>query len=172
MGLTLFEDFVYWTDGKSKSLRRAQKTTGAQGLELLNSWQAIKSIKVYHSLRQPEGNSLPILQAFHFPSHFFWPAPSRCFVSSWLCKPWNGLYAWLYVDFVFPSVISQCPSINVRWPMEAVATYVFCPRVVNTSVLVQLTSTWRLTIRLASPTAQPVRSADTLSHSPQQCKNI
>uniref|UniRef100_A0A8C6V0R7 Low density lipoprotein receptor-related protein 1Bb n=1 Tax=Neogobius melanostomus TaxID=47308 RepID=A0A8C6V0R7_9GOBI len=54
MALTLFEDFVYWTDGKSKSLRRAHKTTGASGMELLNSWQAIKSIKVYHSLRQPE----------------------------------------------------------------------------------------------------------------------
>ncbi|KAM9364417.1 LOW QUALITY PROTEIN: low-density lipoprotein receptor-related protein 1B-like [Pholidichthys leucotaenia] len=54
MALTLFEDFVYWTDGKSKSLRRAHKTTGAHGMELLNSWQAIKSIKVYHSLRQPE----------------------------------------------------------------------------------------------------------------------
>ncbi|KAK7940015.1 hypothetical protein WMY93_003341 [Mugilogobius chulae] len=54
MALTLFEDFVYWTDGKSKSLRRAHKTTGSQGMELLNSWQAIKSIKVYHSLRQPE----------------------------------------------------------------------------------------------------------------------
>uniref|UniRef100_A0A8K9XGV9 EGF-like domain-containing protein n=1 Tax=Oncorhynchus mykiss TaxID=8022 RepID=A0A8K9XGV9_ONCMY len=54
MGLTLFEDFVYWTDGKSKSLRRAHKTTGAQGIELLNSWQAIKSVKIYHSLRQPE----------------------------------------------------------------------------------------------------------------------
>uniref|UniRef100_A0A096LXY3 EGF-like domain-containing protein n=1 Tax=Poecilia formosa TaxID=48698 RepID=A0A096LXY3_POEFO len=54
MALTLFEDFVYWTDGKSKSLRRAHKTTGTQAIELLNSWQAIKSIKVYHSLRQPE----------------------------------------------------------------------------------------------------------------------
>uniref|UniRef100_A0AAY5EZH7 EGF-like domain-containing protein n=1 Tax=Electrophorus electricus TaxID=8005 RepID=A0AAY5EZH7_ELEEL len=29
MGLTLFEDFIYWTDGKSKSLRRAHKTSGA-----------------------------------------------------------------------------------------------------------------------------------------------
>uniref|UniRef100_A0A8C5NES4 EGF-like domain-containing protein n=1 Tax=Gouania willdenowi TaxID=441366 RepID=A0A8C5NES4_GOUWI len=54
MALTLFEDFVYWTDGKSKSLRRAHKTTGTQGMELLNSWQALKTIKIYHSLRQPE----------------------------------------------------------------------------------------------------------------------
>ncbi|XP_031438138.1 low-density lipoprotein receptor-related protein 1B isoform X1 [Clupea harengus] len=54
MGLTLFEDFIYWTDGKSKSLRRAHKTTGENGIELLNSWQAIESITVYHPLRQPE----------------------------------------------------------------------------------------------------------------------
>ncbi|XP_028847177.1 LOW QUALITY PROTEIN: low-density lipoprotein receptor-related protein 1B-like [Denticeps clupeoides] len=54
MGLTLFEDFVYWTDGKSKSLRRAHKISGAYGVELLNSWQAIESITVYHPLRQPE----------------------------------------------------------------------------------------------------------------------
>ncbi|XP_016375775.1 low-density lipoprotein receptor-related protein 1B-like [Sinocyclocheilus rhinocerous] len=54
MGLTLFEDFIYWTDGKSKSLRRAHKTTGSNAVELLNSWQAIKSVIVYHPLRQPE----------------------------------------------------------------------------------------------------------------------
>uniref|UniRef100_A0AAR2L6Z9 EGF-like domain-containing protein n=1 Tax=Pygocentrus nattereri TaxID=42514 RepID=A0AAR2L6Z9_PYGNA len=54
MGLTLFEDFIYWTDGKSKSLRCAHKTSGAHAVELLNSWQAIKSITVYHPLRQPE----------------------------------------------------------------------------------------------------------------------
>ncbi|XP_046700598.1 low-density lipoprotein receptor-related protein 1B isoform X5 [Silurus meridionalis] len=54
MGLTLFEDFIYWTDGKSKSLRRAHKTSGSHAVELLNSWQAIKSVTVYHPLRQPE----------------------------------------------------------------------------------------------------------------------
>ncbi|XP_053482709.1 low-density lipoprotein receptor-related protein 1B [Ictalurus furcatus] len=54
MGLTLFEDFIYWTDGKSKSLRRAHKTSGSHAVELLNSWQAIKSVIVYHPLRQPE----------------------------------------------------------------------------------------------------------------------
>lgn len=70
MALTLFEDFVYWTDGKSKSLRRAHKTTGTQGMELLNSWQAIKSIKVYHSLRQPEG-ILSICHPCPILSHVF-----------------------------------------------------------------------------------------------------
>lgn len=57
MGLTLFEDFIYWTDGKSKSLRRAHKTSGSHAVELLNSWQAIKSVTVYHPLRQPEGEN-------------------------------------------------------------------------------------------------------------------
>ncbi|KAG9349405.1 hypothetical protein JZ751_027848 [Albula glossodonta] len=54
MGLTLFEDYIYWTDGKSKSLNRMHKISGAEGAELLNSWQAITDIKVYHPYRQPD----------------------------------------------------------------------------------------------------------------------
>nr|XP_015214111.1 PREDICTED: low-density lipoprotein receptor-related protein 1B isoform X2 [Lepisosteus oculatus] len=54
MGLTLFEDYVYWTDGKSKSLHRAHKTSGAESISLLSSWQAITDIQVYHPFRQPD----------------------------------------------------------------------------------------------------------------------
>ncbi|KAJ8247100.1 hypothetical protein GJAV_G00258720, partial [Gymnothorax javanicus] len=54
MGLTLFEDFIYWTDAKSKSLNRAHKTTGVQQMELLSTWQTITDIKVYHPFRQPD----------------------------------------------------------------------------------------------------------------------
>ncbi|MBN3314434.1 LRP1B protein, partial [Atractosteus spatula] len=61
MGLTLFEDYVYWTDGKSKSLHRAHKTSGAESISLLSSWQAITDIQVYHPFRQPDGNRLSIL---------------------------------------------------------------------------------------------------------------
>uniref|UniRef100_A0A8C8LYL0 EGF-like domain-containing protein n=1 Tax=Oncorhynchus tshawytscha TaxID=74940 RepID=A0A8C8LYL0_ONCTS len=53
-GLTLFEDVIYWTDEKSKSLNRAHKTSGAQGTELLRYWRSIHNIKVYHPLRQPD----------------------------------------------------------------------------------------------------------------------
>uniref|UniRef100_A0A3P9A5H3 EGF-like domain-containing protein n=1 Tax=Esox lucius TaxID=8010 RepID=A0A3P9A5H3_ESOLU len=53
-GLTLFEDFIYWTDEKSKSLNRAHKTSGAQRAELLSYWRAIHNIKVFHPLRQPD----------------------------------------------------------------------------------------------------------------------
>lgn len=65
MGLTLFEDLLYWTDGKSKSLRRAHKTTGEHSIELLNSWQAIESITIYHPLRQPEGTHTGALAVLH-----------------------------------------------------------------------------------------------------------
>ncbi|XP_026091548.1 low-density lipoprotein receptor-related protein 1B [Carassius auratus] len=53
-GLTLFEDFIYWSDQKSKTLSRSHKTSGGQHTELLSSWQTIRDIKVYHPLRQPD----------------------------------------------------------------------------------------------------------------------
>ncbi|KAL7834135.1 hypothetical protein AOLI_G00290950 [Acnodon oligacanthus] len=46
--LALFEDFLYWSDQKTKTLSRAHKTSGAKRSELLSSWQTIRDIKVYH----------------------------------------------------------------------------------------------------------------------------
>ncbi|XP_032921166.1 low-density lipoprotein receptor-related protein 1B-like [Catharus ustulatus] len=54
IALTLFEDFIYWTDGKTKSLSRAHKTSGSERLSLINSWHTITDIQVYHSYRQPD----------------------------------------------------------------------------------------------------------------------
>ncbi|XP_076159537.1 low-density lipoprotein receptor-related protein 1B-like [Alosa pseudoharengus] len=54
LSLALFEDYVYWTEEKSKSLSRAHKTSGEHRAELLSSWQPIRDIKVYHPYRQPE----------------------------------------------------------------------------------------------------------------------
>lgn len=137
MALTLFEDFVYWTDGKSKSLRRAHKTTGAQGMELLNSWQAIKSIKVYHSLRQPEGtpsiclpgSSCPTCSAvcaFHLisfnpsvPKHQCQIANGGC---SHLCllSPGGGHRCACPTNFYLAAdnktCLSNCTSSQVRFP--------------------------------------------------------
>nr|XP_055074200.1 low-density lipoprotein receptor-related protein 1B-like isoform X3 [Misgurnus anguillicaudatus] len=53
-GLTLFEDFIYWSDQRSKTLSRSHKLSGGLRTELLNSWQTIRDIKVYHPLRQPD----------------------------------------------------------------------------------------------------------------------
>ncbi|KAI4902143.1 hypothetical protein NFI96_003427 [Prochilodus magdalenae] len=52
--LALFEDFLYWSDQKTKTLSRAHKTSGAKRSELLSSWQTIRDVKVYHPLRQPD----------------------------------------------------------------------------------------------------------------------
>ncbi|XP_033870304.3 low-density lipoprotein receptor-related protein 1B-like isoform X1 [Acipenser ruthenus] len=54
IGLTVFEDYLYWTDGKSKSINRAHKTSGAERMSLLNSWLTITDIQVYHPFRQPD----------------------------------------------------------------------------------------------------------------------
>ncbi|XP_038606813.1 low-density lipoprotein receptor-related protein 1B [Tachyglossus aculeatus] len=54
MALTLFEDYIYWTEGKTRSLCRAHKTSGADRLSLIPSWHAIADIQVYHSHRQPD----------------------------------------------------------------------------------------------------------------------
>ena len=154
MALTLFEDFVYWTDGKSKSLRRAHKTTGTQGMELLNSWQAIKSIKVYHSLRQPEGTRSIWCSGPVRP-----PRAERCSQASdgLLTRKWFCVIQ-LELSRVFrPSV--QCPSTSVKLQMEDAATCVSCLLVGITDVPVPLISTWPLIIKPASPTAPPVRWA-------------
>ncbi|XP_043929607.1 low-density lipoprotein receptor-related protein 1B, partial [Protopterus annectens] len=54
IALTLFEDFIYWTDGKTKALYRAHKTSGDAKVTLINSWHTITHLQVYHSYRQPE----------------------------------------------------------------------------------------------------------------------
>ncbi|XP_030628050.1 low-density lipoprotein receptor-related protein 1B [Chanos chanos] len=54
MALALFEDYVYWTDEKSKSLSRAHRTSGTLHTQLLSAWQTIRDITVYHPLRQPD----------------------------------------------------------------------------------------------------------------------
>lgn len=126
MALTLFEDFVYWTDGKSKSLRRAHKTTGAQGIELLNSWQAIKSIKVYHSLRQPEG--------MNCVKHLYLSCPSKLTSSLSLFRLSLKKNIVCVMGFLYFYSSIQCPSTSARLLMVDAATYVFFPLVGNTNV--------------------------------------
>lgn len=57
IALTLFEDYIYWTDGKTKTVNRAHKISGADKVALINSWHAITDIQVYHSFRQPNGKN-------------------------------------------------------------------------------------------------------------------
>ena len=53
--LTLFEDFIYWTDWETKSINRAHKTTGANKTLLISTLHRPMDIHIYHPYRQPDG---------------------------------------------------------------------------------------------------------------------
>lgn len=52
--LTLFEDYVYWTDWETKSINRAHKTTGANKTLLISTLHRPMDLHVFHALRQPD----------------------------------------------------------------------------------------------------------------------
>ncbi|XP_062895316.1 low-density lipoprotein receptor-related protein 1-like [Mobula hypostoma] len=52
--LTLFEDFIYWTDWETKSVNRAHKSTGSNKTLLISTLHRPMDIHIYHPYRQPE----------------------------------------------------------------------------------------------------------------------
>eukprot|EP00079_Xenopus_tropicalis_P012610 XP_002939758.2 PREDICTED: prolow-density lipoprotein receptor-related protein 1 [Xenopus tropicalis] len=52
--LTLFEDYIYWTDWETKSINRAHKTTGANKTMLISTLHRPMDIHIYHLYRQPD----------------------------------------------------------------------------------------------------------------------
>lgn len=56
--LTLFEDYVYWTDWETKSINRAHKTTGTNKTLLISTLHRPMDLHVFHALRQPDGKWL------------------------------------------------------------------------------------------------------------------
>ena len=54
-GISVFEDFVYWTDWKTRSVVRANKFTGSNVKPISNNFQQPMSIASFHPLRQKEG---------------------------------------------------------------------------------------------------------------------
>lgn len=73
------------------------------------------------------------------------------------------VYAVSFFSFV------QYPNTSVRLQMEDAATCVFYRLEGDTNVPVPPISTWLLTIRPASPTAPPVRSAPLLNPTTSKC---
>lgn len=53
--LTLFEDYVYWTDWETKSINRAHKTMGTNKTLLISTLHRPMDLHVFHALRQPDG---------------------------------------------------------------------------------------------------------------------
>ena len=52
MGLTQYEDYVYWTDISSKSIERANKVTGADRTKIQDEIELPMDISVIHASRQ------------------------------------------------------------------------------------------------------------------------
>ncbi|XP_043939564.1 prolow-density lipoprotein receptor-related protein 1 [Protopterus annectens] len=52
--LTLFEDYIYWTDWETKSINQAHKTTGANKTRLISTLHRPMDIHIFHSERQPD----------------------------------------------------------------------------------------------------------------------
>lgn len=55
--MTLFEEYIYWTDWETKSINRAHKTLGTNKSMLISTLHRPMDIHVYHPYRQPEGIS-------------------------------------------------------------------------------------------------------------------
>lgn len=53
--MTLFEEYIYWTDWETKSINRAHKTLGTNKTTLISTLHRPMDIHIYHPYRQPEG---------------------------------------------------------------------------------------------------------------------
>ena len=55
--MTLFEEYIYWTDWETKSINRAHKTLGTNKTVLISTLHRPMDIHIYHPYRQPEGTT-------------------------------------------------------------------------------------------------------------------
>uniref|UniRef100_A0AAQ5XK95 EGF-like domain-containing protein n=1 Tax=Amphiprion ocellaris TaxID=80972 RepID=A0AAQ5XK95_AMPOC len=52
--MTLFEEYIYWTDWETKSINRAHKTLGTNKSMLISTLHRPMDVHIYHPYRQPE----------------------------------------------------------------------------------------------------------------------
>ncbi|XP_035237468.1 low-density lipoprotein receptor-related protein 1-like isoform X1 [Anguilla anguilla] len=57
--MTLFEEFIYWTDWETKSINRAHKTLGTNKTLLISTLHRPMDIHIYHPSRQPQVHNHP-----------------------------------------------------------------------------------------------------------------
>lgn len=53
--MTLFEEYIYWTDWETKSINRAHKSLGTNKSTLISTLHRPMDVHIYHPYRQPEG---------------------------------------------------------------------------------------------------------------------
>uniref|UniRef100_A0A4W5QI25 LDL receptor related protein 1 n=1 Tax=Hucho hucho TaxID=62062 RepID=A0A4W5QI25_9TELE len=52
--MTLFEEYIYWTDWETKSINRCHKTQGTNKTMLISTLHRPMDVHIYHPYRQPE----------------------------------------------------------------------------------------------------------------------
>ncbi|KTG07000.1 hypothetical protein cypCar_00009024, partial [Cyprinus carpio] len=57
--MTLFEEYIYWTDWETKSINRAHKTQGTNKTMLISTLHRPMDVHIYHPYRQPEVTNHP-----------------------------------------------------------------------------------------------------------------
>ncbi|XP_078803799.1 low-density lipoprotein receptor-related protein 1 isoform X7 [Oryzias latipes] len=57
--MTLFEEYIYWTDWETKSINRAHKTLGTNKTMLISTLHRPMDIHIYHPYRQPRVEDHP-----------------------------------------------------------------------------------------------------------------
>ncbi|XP_062842266.1 low-density lipoprotein receptor-related protein 1 isoform X2 [Trichomycterus rosablanca] len=57
--MTLFEEFIYWTDWETKSINRAHKTLGTNKTTLISTLHRPMDVHIFHPYRQPEVRNHP-----------------------------------------------------------------------------------------------------------------
>lgn len=55
--MSLFEEYIYWTDWETKSINRAHKTLGTNKTVLISTLHRPMDIHIYHPYRQPGGET-------------------------------------------------------------------------------------------------------------------
>lgn len=76
--MTLFEEYIYWTDWETKSINRAHKTLGINKTMLISTLHRPMDVHIYHPYRQPEGKTNLSLTAHVY----FHKRPGPCLISS------------------------------------------------------------------------------------------
>lgn len=63
--MTLFEEYIYWTDWETKSINRAHKTLGTNKTMLISTLHRPMDVHIYHPYRQPDGRTKIAVINYH-----------------------------------------------------------------------------------------------------------
>ncbi len=72
--MTIFEEYIYWSDWETKSINRAHKTLGTNKTMLISTLHRPMDIHIYHPSRQPEGQDTLLHTAAKDTLHWLKPA--------------------------------------------------------------------------------------------------